>query len=131
MRTPRSARPTATEATVRTTPKGPRALRDGRESAGSDGTSAPGCCMLGRLQHFDHTQRPGATGERLGAGEDTVDEVLGGERQRLRGGRDRERAGSEMGDRDDRGRVRAAVRRAGLDRVIVERDAALLEAALV
>src|SRR5207249_7889687 len=129
MRKPRSPRPTATDATVRTTAKRPRA--GGRESAGSDGASAPGCCMLGRLQHFDHTERPGATGERLGAGEDAVDEVLGGERQRLRGGRDLERTRSKMGDRDDRGRVGAVVRRAGLDRIVVERDAALLEAALV
>jgi hypothetical protein len=43
--------------------------------------------MLGRLQHFDHPERAGAAGERLGAGEDALDEVLGGERERLdRGG---------------------------------------------
>src|SRR5437763_16715531 len=107
MRTPSSPRPTATEATVRTTPK--PSLRGERESGGSDGASAPGCCMLGRLQHFDHTQRAGATGERLGAGEDAVGEVLGGEREWLGAGRDLERTRREMRDRDDRGRVRAAV----------------------
>src|SRR3989442_6490997 len=131
MSTPRSPRPIATESTVRTRAKRPRASRGERESVGSDGASASGRCMLGRLQHFHHTERPGATGERLRAREDAVHEVLGGERQRLLSGRDLERTGGEMGDRDDRRGVATAVRTPGLDRVVVERDAALLEAALV
>jgi len=73
----------------------------------------------------------GTAGERFGAGQHAVDEVLGGQGQGLDRGRDLEPAGGEVVDRDDRQAAPAggALRRPSvgvLDGVVIEGDAALL-----
>src|SRR5437899_8830141 len=96
MNSARMRAPTASAARLR------RHIRPAGGSAGwSGGSAAASCCMLGRLQHFDDAQRARAAGERLGTTEDARDEVLGGERERLGGGRELETACGEMADRHD------------------------------
>src|SRR5712692_4866441 len=123
MKSPSMRAPTASAAALRT-----HTRRAGGSAGASGGSTAASCCMLGRLQHFDDAQRARAAGERLGAAEDARDEVLGGERERLGGGRDLETACREVADRHD-GHGAVPVR--AVDGVVVEREAALLEAALV
>src|SRR5438128_926789 len=124
MRKPRRPRPIATETAVRRTGSRPR----GPET-GSGGVSAPGSRMLGRLQDLDDAERAGAAGERLGAGEDALGEVRGGERQRLGPGRYLERLRAEARDRDDPAAGRVPSGR--VEGIVVKGDAALLEPALV
>src|SRR5437870_13037758 len=81
MKSPSMRAPTASAAALRT-----HTRRAGGSAGASGGSAAASCCMLGRLQHFDDAERARAAGERLGAVADAVDEVLGGERERLGGG---------------------------------------------
>src|SRR2546425_11961553 len=81
MKSPSMRAPTASAAALRT-----HTRRAGGSAGASGGSAAASCCMLGRLQHFDDAERARAAGERLGAVADAVDEVLGGEGERLRGG---------------------------------------------
>src|SRR2546428_13335285 len=82
MKSGRMRAPTASAARLRPHPR-----PAGGSAGASGGSAAASCCMLGRLQHFDDAERARAAGERLGAVADAVEEVLGGERERLRGGR--------------------------------------------
>src|SRR2546426_3010648 len=82
MKSPSMRAPTASAAALRT-----HTRRAGGSAGASGGSAAASCCMLGRLQHFDDAERARAAGERLGAVADAVDEVLGGERERLPRGR--------------------------------------------
>src|SRR2546428_10624127 len=81
MKSPSMRAPTGTAGALRTHPR-----RAGGSAGASGGSAAASCCMLGRLQHFDDAERARAAGERLGAVADAVDEVLGGEGERLGGG---------------------------------------------
>src|SRR2546422_1725288 len=126
MKSPSMRAPTASAAALRTHPR-----PAGGSAGASGGSAAASCCMLGRLQHFDDAERARAAGERLGAVADAVDEVLGGERERLGGGQQLEPARREGGGRGDgRGARGAAPVRAG-DGGVGGRGAALLEAAPV
>src|SRR2546428_8883863 len=100
MKSPSMRAPTASAAPLRT-----HTRRAGGSAGASGGSAAASCCMLGRLQHFDDAERAHAAGERLGAVADAVDEVLGGEGERLGGGRQPEAAPPEGGGR---GRLRRA-----------------------
>src|SRR6059058_381595 len=126
MKSPRMRAPTASAVALRT-----HIRRAGGSAGASGGSTAATCCMLGRLQHFHDGERARAAGERLRAVADAVDEVLRGERERLGGGRQLEPARREVADRHDRRGARVAVPVRALDIVVVEREAALLEATLV
>src|SRR5437867_11631253 len=126
MKSPSMRAPTASAAALRT-----HTRRAGGSAGASGGSAAASCCMLGRLQYFDDAERARAAGERLGAVADAVDEVLGGEGERLGGGRQLEAARREVADRDDGRGARVAAPVRAVDGVVVEREAALLEAALV
>src|SRR2546430_5680552 len=78
MKSPSMRAPTASAAALRT-----HIRRAGGSAGASGGSAAASCCMLGRLQHFDDAERARAAGERLGAVADAVDEVLGGQGERL------------------------------------------------
>src|SRR5213079_3131894 len=105
MKSPRMRAPTASAAALRT-----HTRRAGGSAGASGGSAAASCCMLGRLQHFDDAERARAAGERLG------------------GGRHLEPACREVADRDDRRGARVAAPVRAVDGVVVEREAALLEA---
>src|SRR5437879_11997070 len=107
MKSPSMRAPTASAAALRT-----HTRRAGGSAGASGGSAAASCCMLGRLQHFDDAERARAAGERLGAVADAVDEVLGGEGERLGGGRPIDAARGDEADRGDGrgGRVAARVR---------------------
>src|SRR5579862_2064895 len=124
MRNPSSPRPSATDAAVRRTGTRRRGSTDG-----SGGAPASGSRMLGRLQDLDDAERAGAAGERLGTGEDALGEVGGGERERLGPGRDLERPPREVRDRHDASLIGAAG--VAVERIVVQRHAALLEPTLV
>src|SRR2546425_10186662 len=114
---------------------GPGALRTPtRRAGGSAGVAGPstagGCRNPGRFQHFHDAERARAAGERLAAVADAVDEVLGGERERL-GGWQLEPARREVADRHGRRGARVAVPIRALDGVVVGGGAAFLEATLV
>src|SRR3989449_8112539 len=126
MKSARMRAPTASAARLRPHPR-----PAGGSAGASGGSAAASCCMLGRLQHFDDAERARAAGERLGAVADAVEEVLGGERERLGGGRHLEPPRREVADRDDGRGARVTIPVRAVDGVVVEREAALLEAALV
>src|SRR5439155_2644607 len=125
MKSPSMRAPTASAAPLRT-----HVRRAGGSAGASGDSTAASCCMLGRLQDLDDAERAGPAGERLGVAPDALDEVLGRQRERLGGGRYLEPARREVAHRDD-GRGGVAVPHGAVDRVVEERDPALLEAALV
>src|SRR5579875_1077205 len=123
-RTARRAAPTSAARPVR--------IHEGRGRAASataaltGGTSA-GRSPLGGLEHLDDAQRAGTARERLRARADALDEVRRGQLERLRRGGHLDRAALEARNRDHA----AGVAHAAVERVLVERERALLEAALV
>src|SRR5205823_14907004 len=81
MKSPSMRAPTASAAPLRT-----HVRRAGGSAGASGDSTAASCCMLGRLQDLDDAERAGPAGERLGVAPDALDEVLGRQRERLRGG---------------------------------------------
>src|SRR5437870_211036 len=102
--TTRKASQTAPSARRSSRSKSAAALRPHFREAGgagsSGGSAAASCCMLGLLQHLDDAERARTAGERLGGAEYALDEVLGGERERLGGGGHFEPARCEVAYRD-------------------------------